>query len=188
MKNLIILALLTLFGISNLFSQASSVENLKRATAKEIGNNTRTEDVVISNIKRKATSVKWSAKINDVCYECDADDMVRSIHIVKLDCSLVAVEPPKDKPTEGAKTGPTDPLGAAIHKKIQEDKARRQGSSSTSQTTESAAQTSPKEEAKPATGSDNTIEELRKWKKLLDEGVINQQEFDVQKKKILEGK
>jgi hypothetical protein len=69
--------------------QASSVDNLKRATAKEIGADTRTDDVSISNVKRKATSVKWYAKVKDVCYECDADDMVRTVHIVKIDCALV---------------------------------------------------------------------------------------------------
>ncbi len=185
----LILIILTLFSIqSKSFSQASSVENLKRATAREIGNNTRTEDVTISNIKRKATSVKWAAKINNTCYECDADDMVRNVHVVKLDCSLIPVEEPNN--SSPTKSGPKDPLGAAIHKKIQEDKAKREGSNAASQSSDFSETkvSSPQQSESKSNNSEDVIEQLKKWKKLLDEGIINQQEFDEQKRKLLEGK
>lgn len=90
-----LLLLTILLSTVEIFAQASSQENLKRATAKEIGSNTRTDDVTVSNIKRKMTSVTWNAQANGVCYECDADDMVRSVHIVKVDCALVPAEPKK---------------------------------------------------------------------------------------------
>ncbi len=64
---------------------ASSSDNLQRATATEIGN-TRTSDVSLSDVDRKATSVSWKAKAPAGCYECDADDMMRKVHCVKVDC------------------------------------------------------------------------------------------------------
>lgn len=92
MRKSVLTILAALFS-ALLLAQASSQENLRRATAKEIGNNIRTDDVVVSNIKRKMTSVTWNAQANGVCYECDADDMVRSVHIVKVDCSLMPADP-----------------------------------------------------------------------------------------------
>jgi hypothetical protein len=64
---------------------ASTDDNLQRASATQIGN-TLTKDVAVSNVNRKATSVSWSAKAPSGCYECDADDMVRRPHCVKVDC------------------------------------------------------------------------------------------------------
>lgn len=64
---------------------ASSNDNLQRATAQEIGN-TLTNDVAVSDVNRKATNVSWKAKAPAGCYQCDADDMVRKVHCVKVDC------------------------------------------------------------------------------------------------------
>lgn len=69
-----------------LCSCASTNENLQRATAQDIGN-TLTADVSVSNVNRKATSVSWSAKKASDCYQCDADDMVRRVHCIKVDCA-----------------------------------------------------------------------------------------------------
>jgi hypothetical protein len=107
MKKPVLSLLVILVSLTAAFSQASSTENLKRATAKEIGNNTRTDDVSVSNIKRKITSVTWNAQANGICYECDADDMVRSIHIVKIDCSRVPAEKKKSELPGGATIGNT---------------------------------------------------------------------------------
>jgi len=71
-----------------LSSCASSIENLQRATANEVGN-TLTRDVTIYNVSRGATSVSWQAKTPSGCYECDADDMVRRVHCVKVDCAKI---------------------------------------------------------------------------------------------------
>ena len=76
------------FFISLVFlfsSCASSVESLQRATAKQIGN-TRLQDVTIYNVKRGVSTVSWYAKTPTGCYECDADDMVRQVNCVKVDC------------------------------------------------------------------------------------------------------
>lgn len=43
------------------------------------------------------------------------------------------------------------------------------------------------EKAQPAESKPDKYEQLKKLKELLDEGVINQEEFDKEKKKILEG-
>lgn len=69
-------------------SCASSVENLQRATANQVGN-TLTQDVTIYNVHRGVSSVSWQAKTPSGCYQCDADDMVRQVHCVKIDCSLI---------------------------------------------------------------------------------------------------
>ncbi len=71
--------------IGMLSACASTNDNLQRATATEVGN-TRTSDVAVTNVNRKATSVSWTAKAPAGCYECDADDMVRKVHCVKVDC------------------------------------------------------------------------------------------------------
>jgi hypothetical protein len=69
-------------------SCATSLENLQRATANEVGN-TLTKEVKIFNVKRGVTSVSWQAKTPTGCYECDADDMVRRVHCVKIDCATI---------------------------------------------------------------------------------------------------
>ena len=71
-----------------LCSCASSVESLQRATANQVGN-TLTQDVVIYNVHRGVSSVSWQAKTPTGCYQCDADDMVRQVHCVKIDCSMI---------------------------------------------------------------------------------------------------
>ena len=78
-----------------LSSCASSVDSLKRATAKEVGN-TRLDDVKLYNVDRGVSTVSWYAKTPTGCYECDADDMVRQVNCVKVDCdSLKMTEPEK---------------------------------------------------------------------------------------------
>jgi hypothetical protein len=197
MKQFPFLMFLILICYCEAFSQASSVENLKRTSAKEIGNNTRTEDVSVSNIKRKMTSVSWYAQANGICYECDADDMVRSLHIVKVDCSLV---PTDSKATGGANNkkessgGPKDPLGHAIYTKIHEHDADNQPAQSQPNTSTHNANT-PKPAPAPATQAPVTntssasptysvADEIAKLKKLLDSGAITKEEYDAQKKKI----
>ncbi len=56
---------------------ASSAENLQRATAISINNNTAPESVGISNVQRGVTNVAWTATTPSGTYACSADDMVR---------------------------------------------------------------------------------------------------------------
>ena len=71
------------------------MDSLKRATAKEVGN-TRLDDVKLYNVDRGVSTVSWYAKTPTGCYECDADDMVRQVNCVKVDCdSLKMTEPEK---------------------------------------------------------------------------------------------
>ena len=81
MKKIILLLCMTLM----IASCASSISNLKRETALNIGNNTMSKDVEISNVKRGITSVSWSAATPSGNYECEADDMLRKVHCVKLE-------------------------------------------------------------------------------------------------------
>lgn len=62
---------------------ASTVDNLQRATAQTIGNNTSPESVAISNVDRGVTNVKWDATAPSGRYACSADDMVRRPYCVK---------------------------------------------------------------------------------------------------------
>ena len=64
----------------------SSTAGLQRATATSIGN-TLSSEVIVSNVKRTATSASWSAKKNGECYECEADDMLRSVNCKKVECN-----------------------------------------------------------------------------------------------------
>jgi hypothetical protein len=62
---------------------ASTDDNLQRATATAIGNNTDPDAVVVTDIDRGVTSVKWKAKTPGGNYSCSADDMVRRPYCVK---------------------------------------------------------------------------------------------------------
>jgi len=86
--NIYFVAFLLLVSLS-FISCASTEGSLQRVTAKEIGN-TRTSDVIVYDIDRGATTVSWKAKSPSGCYECDADDMVRNVHCVKVECDSLA--------------------------------------------------------------------------------------------------
>lgn len=62
---------------------ASTDDNLQRASAMAIGNNTDPSAVAVSDIDRGATSVKWTANTGAGRYACSADDMVRRPYCVK---------------------------------------------------------------------------------------------------------
>ena len=49
------------------------------------------------------------------------------------------------------------------------------------------AQAAPAAPAEPAAGGQDMVQQLESLKKLLDEGVLTQAEFDLQKQKILAG-
>lgn len=66
-----------------LASCASTSGNLERATAMSIGHNVAPENVTVSEVKRGATSVTWSAVTPLGPYACSADDMVRRPYCVK---------------------------------------------------------------------------------------------------------
>jgi hypothetical protein len=85
---------LSLFLTFFLISCASTSESLQRATAIGVGN-TLTKDVTIYNVNRGMSSVSWQAKTPSGCYECDADDMVRNVHCVKVDCSKIDTTKPE---------------------------------------------------------------------------------------------
>ena len=87
--------LIFIFALALLLSScASSIESLQRATANEAGN-TLTRDVTIYNVNRGVTTVSWQAKTPSGCYECDADDMVRRVHCVKVDCAKIDTTKPE---------------------------------------------------------------------------------------------
>jgi len=69
--------------ILSLAACASTSDNLQRASAMSIGNNTLPENVMLSNIDRGATSVKWTAVAAGQTYSCSADDMVRRPYCAK---------------------------------------------------------------------------------------------------------
>ncbi len=81
MKPTITTALLA--ALVSLGACASATDNLSRATAMTIGNNTDPDAVAVSDVERGATSVKWTAKTASGTYACSADDMVRRPYCVK---------------------------------------------------------------------------------------------------------
>jgi hypothetical protein len=70
-------------AFSVLAACASTSDNLQRASAMSIGNNTLPESVTLADIERGATSVKWTAKTGGQTYSCSADDMVRRPYCAK---------------------------------------------------------------------------------------------------------
>lgn len=69
-------------------SCVSSVGSLQRVTASEIGD-TSTDEVDVYNVNRGATSISWEAKTPSGCYKCDADDMLKRVHCIKVKCSKI---------------------------------------------------------------------------------------------------
>jgi hypothetical protein len=76
----------TLFTITTvsllLIGCANTSSNLARETARTIGG-LRSDQVVVSNVKRGITSVSWVATTPSGVYDCEADDMVRRVNAVK---------------------------------------------------------------------------------------------------------
>lgn len=77
------LMLVAVLGVTQCGFLASAPDNLARATAIFIGDNTDPDAVKISDIKRGMTSVKWTATTSKAVYACSADDMVRKPYCVK---------------------------------------------------------------------------------------------------------
>ena len=62
---------------------ASTIENVQRETARSIGGDVLPDKVVVKDIDRRATSVKWNAETPKGSYACSADDMMRRVLCVK---------------------------------------------------------------------------------------------------------
>ena len=78
MKRIIFLVFATLI----LIACANTDANLKRETARNIGNLTP-DEVTVSNIDRGMTNVDWQATTPKGNYKCSADDMLRRVNCVK---------------------------------------------------------------------------------------------------------
>jgi|GEM_PF-6681004 len=62
---------------------ANAAANLQRESARNIGGNISANQVVISNVDRSITDVKWKASAPSGNYDCKADDMLRSVYCTK---------------------------------------------------------------------------------------------------------
>ena len=62
---------------------ASTIENVQRETARSIGGDVLPDKVVVKDLDRRATSVKWNAETPNGTYACSADDMMRRVLCVK---------------------------------------------------------------------------------------------------------
>ena len=60
---------------------ANTDTNLARETARSIGGVT-SDQVLVENVKRGVTDVRWTAKTPDRTYHCEADDMVHRVNCV----------------------------------------------------------------------------------------------------------
>ena len=72
-------------GALALAACASNAANLQLATATAIGDNTSPDSIVVSNVQRGATTVRWDATGPAGQYSCMADDMVRRPHCTRND-------------------------------------------------------------------------------------------------------
>jgi len=81
MKKLLILCPIAMFILA---ACASNTQSLQRESARNIGNNLRSSDITITDVKRGALNVDWKATTPDgTTYDCNADDMVRRVNCVK---------------------------------------------------------------------------------------------------------
>lgn len=77
-------AVSSFLAVLTLSACASSAENLQFASAPYVGPNVRPETIVITNVRRGATEVRWSAAVpGRPEYACRADDMVRRAYCVR---------------------------------------------------------------------------------------------------------
>jgi len=78
MTRLMILSL----GLLGAIGCASSGGNIQRESEMSIGD-VMPEDVVVTDVQRGASSVKWTATTAKGVYSCSADDMMRRVLCVK---------------------------------------------------------------------------------------------------------
>lgn len=78
MKTLLTIAMAALL----LVGCASTPDNLARETARSIGG-LRSDQVTVSDVKRGVSSVRWVATTPSGIFDCEADDMVRRVNVVK---------------------------------------------------------------------------------------------------------
>lgn len=78
--------LLTVALALTLAGCASTSANLARETARAIGG-LRSDQVTISDVRRGMTSVSWVATTPDGTYDCESDDMVRRVNVVKREAN-----------------------------------------------------------------------------------------------------
>ena len=77
-------AVASVFGLLTLSACASSAENLQFASAPYVGLGVSPETIMISDVQRGATEVRWSATApGRPAYMCRADDMVRRAYCVR---------------------------------------------------------------------------------------------------------
>jgi hypothetical protein len=76
-------SIFALVAVSLLYGCASTTENLRMETAHVLGANVSPDQVTVSNIDRRATSVYWAASAPSGQYECWADDMVRKVNCAR---------------------------------------------------------------------------------------------------------
>ncbi|BHH84636.1 hypothetical protein [Desulforhopalus sp. 52FAK] len=81
MKSFILCISLSLFLTTGC---ASSIQNLQRESARNIGNNLTPTEISVTEVDRSAMNVRWKATAPDgSIYNCSADDMVRRVNCVK---------------------------------------------------------------------------------------------------------
>ena len=77
-------AVASILGLLTLSACASSAENLQFASAPYVGSGVLPETIVISDVQRGASEVRWlAAAPGRPAYACRADDMVRRAYCVR---------------------------------------------------------------------------------------------------------
>lgn len=75
--------MMSIVGVGLMLSGcASTTEGLQKATANKVSG-VLSSDVVVYDIDRGATDVKWGADVKGTKYKCESDDMVRNVNCIK---------------------------------------------------------------------------------------------------------
>jgi hypothetical protein len=61
---------------------ASSIGNIQRETALNIGGGVHPDSVEVTNVSRMPLETRWDAKANGKRYNCFADDMMRKVNCI----------------------------------------------------------------------------------------------------------
>lgn len=62
---------------------ANTNDNIKFETARSVGGNVSPEEVVITDVDRGMTTVKWKATVPNGNFVCSADDMLHKVLCIK---------------------------------------------------------------------------------------------------------
>jgi hypothetical protein len=79
-----LVVLFLLLVIFTLFGCASTTMGIQRETARNLGGDVDPESVMVSDVDRGMSDIKWLAEVDGKKYKCYADDMMRKVNCIPV--------------------------------------------------------------------------------------------------------